>query len=121
LLSSLVLSQRGQGGRMRPEQLLGKRIRELRKARKLTIDHLAEITEINEKYLGSVERGEQNPSFKVLRKLAKALSIDLPDLFVLDHIESDPKILQKRINSLLAKSNAEQLQLFFKILKSIKE
>jgi len=104
---------------MKPEQLLGKRIRKLRKARKLTIERLAERTGVNDKYLGSVERGEQNPSFKVLTKVAKALAVELPDLFRFEHTEENEKALHRKIGVLLKKSNPEQLRIFFKIIKSV--
>ncbi len=106
---------------MKPVQLLGKRIRELRRVRKLTIEQLAESTGVNDKYLGSVERGEQNPSFKVLTKVAIALEVDLPDLFRFEHTDADEKVLQHKIGDLLKKSNPEQLRIFLKIIKSVME
>lgn len=104
---------------MKPEQLLGKRIRELRKSQNLTIERLAELTEINDKYLGSVERGEQNPSFKVLTKIAKALSVEITALFNNEHIDLSEKTLRSKIEGLLKKTNPDQLQTIFKIIRSI--
>lgn len=106
---------------MKPEQMLGKRIRELRKARKLTIERLAERTGVNDKYLGSVERGEQNPSFKVLTKVARALAVELSDLFRFEHTEENEKALHRKIGDLLKKSSSEQLRLLFKVIKSLVE
>lgn len=106
---------------MKPEQLLGRRIRELRKTRKLTIEQLAERIGINDKYFGSVERGEQNPSFKVLTEVARALEVELPDLFRFEHVEDDEKVLRRKIIELLKKSDLDQLQMVFKIIKNVVE
>lgn len=64
--------------------LLGRRIKELRKARGLSQEALAEKMDGHPKYLGSVERGEQNPTIEFLMKLATApqgrsgISLQLP-------------------------------------------
>jgi len=60
---------------------LGKRIVYLRKKRKLSSLELASIAEVNRNYLSDLERGQRNPTLKVLRKIAIALNVDLSDLF----------------------------------------
>ncbi|MBI3611537.1 MAG: helix-turn-helix transcriptional regulator, partial [Nitrospirae bacterium] len=72
---------------MRTEQLLGRRIRELRKARNLTQEQFGERTGINYKYLGAVERGQENPTVKILEKIARVLRVDLRELFAFEHLE----------------------------------
>src|SRR5438094_1271145 len=44
----------------------GGNIRRMRKAKRLTLEQLAEKTESNPKYLGAVERGEENIGLKKL-------------------------------------------------------
>ena len=58
----------------------GDHLRALRKARGLSQADLGESANLNDKYLGELERGEGNPSLEVLMKLAKALDIDLATL-----------------------------------------
>lgn len=55
---------------------LGKKIRELRKKRGLTQEKLAELTEIDYKYLQRIE-GKNPPNIRVetIAKLAKALKV----------------------------------------------
>lgn len=60
---------------------LGKRIVYLRKKRKLSSLELASIAEVNRNYLSDLERGQRNPTLKILRKIAIALNVDLSDLF----------------------------------------
>ena len=63
--------------RAKPEELLGKRIRELRKKKGLTQEELGARAGISYKYLGSIERGLENPSFRHLTKIARALGVEL--------------------------------------------
>ncbi len=49
----------------------------MRKARGLSQNELAERADVNDKYLGEIERGVGNPSLEVLMKVAKALGVDL--------------------------------------------
>ena len=60
---------------------LGKRIIYLRKKRKMSSLDLAVAADINRNYLSDLERGQRNPTLKILRKIAIALNIDLSDLF----------------------------------------
>lgn len=58
----------------------GEHLRALRKARQLSLANLGERADLNDKYLGELERGEGNPSLETLAKLAKALDVDLATL-----------------------------------------
>ena len=59
---------------------LGKRIRELRKARLLTQEELAELADLHPTYIGGIERGEKNLSIQSLLKIAEGLEIEIKDL-----------------------------------------
>ncbi len=61
--------------------LLGRRIRSLRNEKKWTLEELGEIANTNHKHIGEIERGQQNPSFAVLAKIASALGVELQELF----------------------------------------
>ena len=54
----------------------------MRKAKRLTLEQLAEKTESNPKYLGAVERGEENIGLKKLDQVAAALRIEPYELLV---------------------------------------
>lgn len=60
---------------------LGKRIRYLRNNKKMSIEDLALEAGINPNYLSDLERGERNPTVKVLARIAIALEITLSELF----------------------------------------
>ena len=59
---------------------LGSEMRQVRKARKLTLKQVAEETGISLSHLSAIERGAANPSLDVVRKIANTLDID-PDWF----------------------------------------
>jgi len=44
-------------------------------------EKLAEVAKIHRTYIGSVERGERNVSLDNIYKIAKALQVDVKELF----------------------------------------
>lgn len=56
---------------------IGQKIRERRKLLKITQRELAEITEIGINTLTKIERGEGNPSFKILNKVLETIGLKL--------------------------------------------
>ena len=60
----------------------GGNIRKLRKSKRLTLEQLAEKAESNPKYLGAVERGEENIGLKKLEQVAAALRVDPYELLL---------------------------------------
>ena len=59
----------------------GRRVRELRDATGMSQEKLAEVAKIHRTYIGSVERGERNVSLDNIYKIAKALQVDVKELF----------------------------------------
>lgn len=60
---------------------LGKKIRRLRKRQDVSQEALAEKAGIHRTYMGKIERGESNPPVQTVNKIAKALKVDISDLF----------------------------------------
>ena len=60
---------------------LGKNIKKFRLESKMTQEELAEIVGIHPTYVGKLEGGKNNPSTKMLFKIACALKIEIRDLF----------------------------------------
>ena len=61
--------------------VLGKRVHELRSARKWSQEEFAHISGLHRTYIGQIERGEKNISFGNLLKLSSVLGVSLSDLF----------------------------------------
>ena len=63
------------------KQSLGKRIATLRRARKLSQEEFAEKAGYSVEFVSLVERGVNAPSVAGLEKIAKALRVEIKDLF----------------------------------------
>ena len=59
---------------------LGQRIQALRKSEKLTLEQLAQHSNVSRSMLSQIERGLANPTFATLWNLSKALGIEWADL-----------------------------------------
>ncbi|KQY91217.1 transcriptional regulator [Paenibacillus sp. Root52] len=62
-------------------ELVGARIRDLRKSRDLSQEALAENAGFNPSYIGFIERAERNISLKNLERIATALDVGVYELF----------------------------------------
>ena len=60
---------------------IGKNIRSMRKKLGLTIDNLAEKSDLSPNFVGNIERGDGNASVNSLIKLMKSLSCSANDVF----------------------------------------
>ena len=60
--------------------VLGKIIKSKRESKGLTQLELAEKSDVDRNYIGMLERGERNPSYLSLLKIAKGLNIKVYNL-----------------------------------------
>ena len=64
------------------QRKFGKRVRELRCQKEITSQMaLSYKAKIDRTYIGSVERGERNIGLKNIEKIAKALDVNIEELF----------------------------------------
>jgi transcriptional regulator with XRE-family HTH domain len=59
---------------------LGKRVRTLRKARRLTQPALARLCKLHASQFGKIENGKENPTFKTLLAIARSLEVSVSEL-----------------------------------------
>jgi transcriptional regulator with XRE-family HTH domain len=59
----------------------GLKLKELRKHKGLSQEKLANLAEIDRTYLPTIEKGERNVSIEVVERLARALEVNIKDLF----------------------------------------
>src|SRR5436309_15136830 len=81
-LRHIYLSARRLGRMATILKIVGGNIRRLRKSKRLTLEQLAEKAESNPKYLGAVERGEENIGLNKLAQVAAALRVDPYELLL---------------------------------------
>jgi transcriptional regulator with XRE-family HTH domain len=68
---------------VRMSELLGRRLRALRRLKRLTQQELAVEIGISVSLLSSIERGGKYPRLELLKKISRSLDVPLEDLFVL--------------------------------------
>ena len=99
----------------------GDRVRELRTKRGLTQQQLGDQAKVNYKYLGSIERGRENPSLAVVARLAHALAVTPTELLDIAHLAHDPEGLRQRIAAELSDAKPDQLRRMLRILTALRE
>lgn len=68
---------------MKPEVLIkfGKRIKQLREERGISQEKLGELAKVHRTYVGMIERGEKNITLTNIEKFARALKLEIKNLF----------------------------------------
>lgn len=97
---------------------LGARLKEIRKARGLTQEALAEKVDLTPQYLSRLEAGHQSPSVETVARLAEALDLELYELFNFGH-QGTVKEVRERLRKLIQESREEELRLGLKLLHAL--
>lgn len=97
------------------KKLLGKRIKELRKSRKLTQEQLAELIDIETCSLSAVESGRHFPSFPTIEKIANYLNYDLKIFFDYEHLKSRKEKIEN-IKEIIDYLPDETINIIYKIV-----
>lgn len=101
------------------KKLLGKRIKELRKAQGVSQQHLAELANIDQRSLSHIECGDTFPS-KALLDIADALHIELKDLFDFQHLNLDSQRMSTYIKDNVDYLPQEYLTAVYRMVKSLR-
>ena len=97
---------------------LGRRIKEVRKARGMTQEALAERIEMSPQYLSRIEGGSQSPSVEMLTKLADSLEVEVWEIFDF----GDPgtaKELREAVRKVVQGADEKQLRLALKVFRAV--
>ncbi len=98
--------------------LFGKRLRELRKNKNLTQEQLAELIGKEDKHISALERGLHFPTYPTLKKLSKALDVELNEMFFFLHYRDNNFLLEKNLE-MIKNANDEQLKVIYHFLSAI--
>ena len=100
------------------QKLLGSRIKSLRVQKGLSQDKLGELSGMNGKYLGEVERGNSNISITNLSKLSDVLEVPFLSLLNIEH-EQDRAELVKELHQMIDGADDGQLKITYRILDAV--
>lgn len=99
------------------KKMFGQRLRELRTAKKLTQETVAELIDIKPENYSRIENGLSFPKPENIVKLSKVLGVEVAEMFQFSHLNDYEKILDAIIKKL--KSDKEATVITYKFLKSL--
>lgn len=102
---------------MNKKELLGKRLRELRKRKGINQEKLAELIDVDPTTISNIENGKNYPSMINLENLLNVLDCSFIEAFDFEHKNTDEDLISQIINKL--KSNPDKLEDFYKIVMAL--
>ncbi len=103
-------------------KLLGEKVREQRKLKKLTLEQLAEKLEVSITFIGQIERAKGIPSLETLVRIANALEISMDYLLFGDLNEKagDSHFINE-VKALTNDFTAKEKQLILKNIEALRD
>lgn len=99
-------------------ELLGTRIRELRKINGLSQEQLSEVIGIDQKHMSRIELGKSYPSLDRLMRIAEVLNVPLPNLFDFIHL-SDGETRAQSLEEMLKELDEETQQMAYRVCRAV--
>lgn len=102
------------------QALLGARIKELRKLRKMSQERLSELIGIEPKHMSRIEVGKSYPTLDRLERISNALNIPMKEFFDFEHLKGDVEKMED-IDEMLKQVDREDMRVVYKIVKAFVE
>lgn len=100
------------------KELLGARIREVRKLRHLSQERLAEKVGVEPKQISRIEGGKSAPSLDTLEAIAKHLQVEMKDLFDFQHLLPEERV-EDQVLRLLGMMDEKAKKLAVRLLDTL--
>lgn len=97
---------------------IGKNIRNVRKAKKMRQEDLAERTGLSVNYIGNVERGEKIPSLETFLNIINALGVT-SDIVLADVLDAGYVIRSSILSEKMEKLPQEERQRIFDVIETL--
>jgi transcriptional regulator with XRE-family HTH domain len=102
---------------MDTKELLGLKIKELRKSKKLTQEKLAEILDLDVGYISKLEVGRNFPTIGTLERISKVLEVEMYELF--QYTNNSRKDFKTELVLMYDKLNKEKQFLVYRLVKEL--
>ena len=102
---------------MDKKQLLGKRLRELRKRKGIKQEKLAELIGVEPASISNIENGKNYPSMTNLESILRVIECSFLEVFDFEHKKENGTLIEE-INEVM-KKNPEKIEDFYKIIKAL--
>lgn len=66
---------------MNIKEKFGQKIKTLREEKNFSIEHLANISNVDRNYISDIEKGKRNVSIEIMEKIISGLDTDLANFF----------------------------------------
>ena len=99
------------------KKMIGNRIQEIRKLRRMSQEAVAENIGIDPKHLSRIEVGRSFSSLPTLEKLAEVFDVEIRDFFDFDEKSLTVNELKQYILKKLERTSKENLEVILKIIK----
>lgn len=100
------------------KNLLGKKIKELRKRKGFTQEKLAEYAKVETPSISNIENGKNYPNHETLEKISKALDVKPYELFIFDYYKPKNELIEEMVK--VMKNDEELTQKMYQFFVSIK-
>lgn len=102
---------------MNTKELLGLKIKEVRRQRKLTQEKLSELIGLDNGYISKLEVGQNFPTIGTLEKIATVLDVELAEFFQFTNIKD--RDFKAEIIRIYDGLNREKQLTLYKVAKSL--
>ena len=102
------------------KELLGARIRELRKGLKMSQEQLSELVDVDPRYISRIELGKCFPSLETLENIARALQVAMRELFDYEHLGERHNASNNISEILDSVEDEQQRMMILKVVKAVK-
>ena len=99
--------------------LIGAKIKEFRKKKKLSQAELAEIVGLSDKHIGRIEAGKYSPNFVNFLNIMYAVELDFLSLGI-DFSKNCSKNLDELLKYIYSSSD-DEIDIYLKLMKAYKE
>ena len=103
---------------MNRKDILGKRIKELRKSKGYTQEYLAEKLNIETRQLSKLETGKHYPSFETIVALLETFNMSFEELITFEHLDTYENVKQKLQNEIDSLDENKLLKIY-KLVRNI--
>lgn len=95
----------------------GQKLKQVRKAKHLTQEALAELAGINEKHISKIETGVYFPTYNTLNKILTALDLNIEDVELNSLKTNDSPFYIKALQILNDAKSEQELEYYYGILR----
>lgn len=100
-------------------QIIGKRLAEIRKSKKLKQTELAEMLNVSQQVISNIERGVTAPDIEQLKKIADIYNVSLDQLVGRDFFCNDADDVERKIISYIKQMDNEGKELSLGLLSQV--